>query len=128
MDASWSNKLGLATDQLSKVGFGVRTQRYALVVDDLKVTFIAVRVSSPWSLTTLYLHGFEIISSDYFIFQIRVKVVLDLNTLLLKRSLPIFKQDEVSTNESKSSEKEKKYGPCFFYIYAYICNEYIYVH
>ncbi|EKM77804.1 hypothetical protein AGABI1DRAFT_93140 [Agaricus bisporus var. burnettii JB137-S8] len=41
MDASWSNKLGLATDQLSKVGFGVRTQRYALVVDDLKVTFIA---------------------------------------------------------------------------------------
>jgi peroxiredoxin len=42
LNAEWSNKLGLAID-LSKVGFGVRTKRYALIIDNLKVTFIGVR-------------------------------------------------------------------------------------
>ncbi|EIN05471.1 peroxiredoxin [Punctularia strigosozonata HHB-11173 SS5] len=40
-DAQWSASLGLSTD-LSKLGLGVRTSRYALVIDDLKVTYIGV--------------------------------------------------------------------------------------
>ncbi|KAF9444499.1 thioredoxin-dependent peroxidase [Macrolepiota fuliginosa MF-IS2] len=39
-NARWSSELGLAKD-LTGAGFGIRTQRYALIVDDLKVTFIA---------------------------------------------------------------------------------------
>jgi len=40
-NAEWSAKMGLSAD-LSSVGFGTRTARYALVLDDLKVTYIGV--------------------------------------------------------------------------------------
>ncbi|KAF5353858.1 hypothetical protein D9756_006988 [Leucocoprinus leucothites] len=39
-NAQWSSALGLAKD-LTAVGFGIRTQRYALILDDLKVVYIA---------------------------------------------------------------------------------------
>ncbi|KAM5543891.1 hypothetical protein V8D89_002508 [Ganoderma adspersum] len=42
-DAAWSAKLGLTVD-LSGLGIGLgkRTTRYALVIDDLKVTYVGV--------------------------------------------------------------------------------------
>ena len=44
-DAAWSAKLGLTVD-LSGLGIGLgkRTTRYALVIDDLKVTYVGVSV------------------------------------------------------------------------------------
>jgi len=39
-NAAWSAKLGYTQD-LTRVGFGIRTGRYALIVDDLVVKFIA---------------------------------------------------------------------------------------
>ena len=41
-NAKWSSQLGLSQD-LSAVDFGTRTKRYALVIDDLKVTYVGVR-------------------------------------------------------------------------------------
>ncbi len=40
-NAKWSAQLGLSQD-LSAVDFGTRTKRYALVIDDLKVTYVGV--------------------------------------------------------------------------------------
>ena len=40
-NAKWSSQLGLSQD-LSAVDFGTRTKRYALVIDDLKVTYVGV--------------------------------------------------------------------------------------
>jgi alkyl hydroperoxide reductase 1 len=40
--AEWSEKLGFSVD-LSKMGLGVRTARYALIVDDLVVKYAEVR-------------------------------------------------------------------------------------
>ena len=42
-NAKWSSQLGLSQD-LSAVDFGTRTKRYALVIDDLKVTYVGVRL------------------------------------------------------------------------------------
>ena len=44
-DGAWSEKLGLTVD-LSGLGIGLgkRTTRYALVIDDLKVTYVGVSV------------------------------------------------------------------------------------
>ncbi|EMD32375.1 peroxiredoxin PRX5 [Gelatoporia subvermispora B] len=39
--AEWSKALGLTVD-LSAVGFGTRTARYAIVLDDLKVKYLGV--------------------------------------------------------------------------------------
>lgn len=40
-DAKWSKSLGLDKD-LSAIGFGTRTDRYALVLDDLKIKYIGL--------------------------------------------------------------------------------------
>ncbi|EIW75490.1 thioredoxin-dependent peroxidase [Coniophora puteana RWD-64-598 SS2] len=40
-NAEWSAKLGLDQD-LSAVGFGTRTGRYALIIDDLKIQYVEV--------------------------------------------------------------------------------------
>lgn len=40
-NAKFASELGLAVD-LSAVGFGMRTGRWALVIDDLKVTYVGV--------------------------------------------------------------------------------------
>ena len=40
-EAKWSKSIGLDKD-LSAIGFGTRTDRYALVLDDLKVKYIGV--------------------------------------------------------------------------------------
>jgi len=40
-DAKWSKELGLEKD-LSSIGFGTRTDRYALIIDDLKVKYIGL--------------------------------------------------------------------------------------
>ena len=40
-NAKWSAQLGLSQD-LSAVDFGTRTKRYALIIDDLKVTYVGV--------------------------------------------------------------------------------------
>ncbi|KAG2067728.1 thioredoxin-dependent peroxidase [Suillus decipiens] len=40
-DAVWSNSLGLSID-LSSVGFGVRTSRYAMIIDNLVVKYVEV--------------------------------------------------------------------------------------
>jgi len=40
-NAEWSAKLGLDQD-LSAVGFGTRTGRYALIIDDLKIKYVEV--------------------------------------------------------------------------------------
>ena len=49
-EAKWSKSIGLDKD-LSAIGFGTRTDRYALVLDDLKVKYIGVSISShPLSL------------------------------------------------------------------------------
>ena len=41
-DAAWSGSLGLQLDLTAK-GFGIRTGRYAIVVDDLVIKYIGVR-------------------------------------------------------------------------------------
>jgi len=40
-DTAWSKQLGLTQD-LSAKGLGIRTKRYALILDDLKVTYLGV--------------------------------------------------------------------------------------
>lgn len=45
-DAKWSKSIGLEKD-LSSIGFGIRTARYALVIDDLVVTYVGV--SDIWN-------------------------------------------------------------------------------
>ena len=40
--------MGLSQD-LSAVDFGTRTKRYALIIDDLKVTYVGVRLPSSRS-------------------------------------------------------------------------------
>jgi len=40
-NAAWSKELGLAID-LSSRGLGVRTNRYAMIIDDLKVKYVEV--------------------------------------------------------------------------------------
>lgn len=40
-DAKFAADLGLSVD-LSSIGFGTRTGRFALVIDDLKVTVVEV--------------------------------------------------------------------------------------
>ncbi|KAL4079899.1 Redoxin-domain-containing protein [Scleroderma yunnanense] len=44
-NAEFSAKIGLSTD-LSHVGFGLRTARYALVLDNLVVTYIGVVINT----------------------------------------------------------------------------------
>ncbi len=41
--AKWSASLGLSVD-LSAIGFGVRTGRYALILDDLVVKYVEVYI------------------------------------------------------------------------------------
>lgn len=43
--AAWSKKAGLDLD-LTEKGLGLRTQRYAIIIDDLKV--VSVEASSLW--------------------------------------------------------------------------------
>ena len=44
-DAKWSGQLGLDIDLSGAgIGLGKRTTRYALVIDDLKVTYVGVSV------------------------------------------------------------------------------------
>ncbi|EPS94317.1 hypothetical protein FOMPIDRAFT_1169842 [Fomitopsis schrenkii] len=43
--AAWSQSIGLDKD-LSAIGFGTRTDRYALVLDDLKVKYVGVEPGS----------------------------------------------------------------------------------
>lgn len=43
--AAWSKKVGLQID-LTEKGLGVRTARYAIIIDDLKV--VSVEVSRLW--------------------------------------------------------------------------------
>jgi alkyl hydroperoxide reductase 1 len=46
IDAAWSKELGLTVDLSGAgIGLGVRTKRYALILDDLKVTYIGVSPS-----------------------------------------------------------------------------------
>ena len=40
-DAKWSKSIGLDKD-LSAIGFGTRTDRYAIILDDLKVKYVEV--------------------------------------------------------------------------------------
>lgn len=40
-DAKWSQLIGLGKD-LSSIGFGMRTERYALIIDDLVVKYVGV--------------------------------------------------------------------------------------
>ncbi|KAF8804908.1 1-Cys peroxiredoxin isozyme [Phlegmacium glaucopus] len=40
-DAKWSKSIGLDKD-LSAIGFGIRTDRYALIIDDLVVKYVGV--------------------------------------------------------------------------------------
>ncbi|KAH9915459.1 Redoxin [Epithele typhae] len=40
-NAKWSTEMGLSQD-LSALDFGTRTKRYAIIIDDLKVTYIGV--------------------------------------------------------------------------------------
>ncbi|THH07902.1 hypothetical protein EW145_g3064 [Phellinidium pouzarii] len=40
-DAAWSAKMGLSLD-LSSRGMGLRTARYALIINDLKIEYIGV--------------------------------------------------------------------------------------
>ncbi|EEB90647.1 hypothetical protein MPER_11118, partial [Moniliophthora perniciosa FA553] len=40
-NAQWSNSLNLTVD-LSHLGFGTRTARYALIINDLKVEYVGV--------------------------------------------------------------------------------------
>ncbi|CCM06390.1 uncharacterized protein FIBRA_08649 [Fibroporia radiculosa] len=49
-DAKWSKSLGLDKD-LSAIGFGTRTDRYAIVLDDLKVTYVEVEPGSEVSVS-----------------------------------------------------------------------------
>ena len=44
-DAKWSSSMGLSVD-LSARGMGVRTARYAMIINDLKVEHIAVSLFS----------------------------------------------------------------------------------
>ncbi|KZT06680.1 1-Cys peroxiredoxin isozyme [Laetiporus sulphureus 93-53] len=44
-DAKWSASIGLDKD-LSAIGFGTRTDRYALIIDDLKVKYIGLEPGS----------------------------------------------------------------------------------
>ncbi|THU79724.1 Redoxin [Dendrothele bispora CBS 962.96] len=39
-EAEWSGKIGLALD-MSQLHFGIRTARYAMIIDDLVITYIA---------------------------------------------------------------------------------------
>lgn len=41
-DAKWSESMGLSVD-LSAVGFGTRTARYAMIIDNLVVKYVEVR-------------------------------------------------------------------------------------
>lgn len=45
-DAKWSKSMGLSMD-LSERGLGIRTARYAMIINDLKVEYIGVSVSHP---------------------------------------------------------------------------------
>ncbi|EJF61597.1 Redoxin [Dichomitus squalens] len=49
-NAKWSSQLGLSQD-LSAVDFGTRTKRYALVIDDLKVTYVGVETERAVSVS-----------------------------------------------------------------------------
>ncbi|PCH37154.1 thioredoxin-dependent peroxidase [Wolfiporia cocos MD-104 SS10] len=44
-EAKWSKSLGLDKD-LSSIGFGTRTDRYAIILDDLKVKYVEVEPGS----------------------------------------------------------------------------------
>lgn len=58
-NAGWSSKLGLTLD-LTARGFGVRTARYALIIDDLVVKYIGVRTHSlTLRIPCLYTHAFS---------------------------------------------------------------------
>ena len=56
-DAAWSKSLGLDLD-LTAVGLGIRTGRFAIVVDDLIIKYIGVRLylmsGRSFRLTTLF--------------------------------------------------------------------------
>ena len=52
IEAKWSKSMGLDKD-LSAVGFGMRTERYALVLDDLVVKYVGVSIIYI-SFSTLY--------------------------------------------------------------------------
>lgn len=41
-NAAWSKSLGLSAD-MSDRGFGIRTARYAMILNDLKVEYVEVR-------------------------------------------------------------------------------------
>ena len=45
LDSAWSKELGLTVDLSGAgIGLGVRTTRYALVLDDLKIKYLGVRL------------------------------------------------------------------------------------
>ena len=48
--AAWSAGLGLSLD-LTELGLGVRTARYALIINDLKVEYVEVRISSLYRIS-----------------------------------------------------------------------------
>jgi alkyl hydroperoxide reductase 1 len=41
--AAWSDSLGLSMDLTSR-GLGIRTARYAMIIDDLVVKYVEVRI------------------------------------------------------------------------------------
>ncbi|KAH9838051.1 1-Cys peroxiredoxin isozyme [Rhodofomes roseus] len=49
-EAKWSKSIGLDKD-LSAIGFGTRTDRYAIILDDLKVKYVAVEPGSGVSVS-----------------------------------------------------------------------------
>ncbi|KAI0746301.1 Redoxin-domain-containing protein [Daedaleopsis nitida] len=49
-NAKWSSELGLSQD-LSAMGWGTRTKRYALVIDDLRVTYVGVETERKVSVS-----------------------------------------------------------------------------
>ena len=60
-DTNWTKQLGLTVDLSGAgIGLGVRTARFALIIDDLKVTYLGVR---PLSLF-LYLSIFVYMRED----------------------------------------------------------------
>lgn len=43
-DAKWSSALGLSLD-LTERGLGIRTNRYAMIIDDLELKYLGVSIA-----------------------------------------------------------------------------------
>ena len=48
-DAKWSSALGLSLD-LTERGLGIRTNRYAMIIDDLELKYLGVSIAFDFML------------------------------------------------------------------------------